>query len=157
MIPVDLQDGLESRVVNALSGLTFRIPDGEEVPINVYKQQLPERETEDDLSLYPYVIIKLSDGEQSEEGGPQTIKVLMVIGVFDEGLNNQGYRDVTTIIQKIHQDLLSTPLVNKKFILEYPFKWVIHDEDVYPFYFGGIEMVWSAHVPQRIGTEGLHL
>src|SRR5690606_2512931 len=108
----------------------------------------------DDLSHYPYVLIKLSEGELENETSPHRIKVLFVIGVFDDSYDNQGYKDVVIILQKLLAGLNEKPMIDKKFILTHPLRWAIYDDDVYPFYFGGVETFWETNAHQHIDEGG---
>lgn len=145
MIPVNLQAGLIKRLKNEFKELRLKNPEGKEVGINIYEQNLPELEYGDDQSLYPYIIVKLVDGEIEDESSTHMIKVLFVVGVFDDSYDNQGYKDVTLILQKLISSFQTNPVVDKKFSLRFPLRWVVHDEDVYPYYFGGLETNWETN------------
>lgn len=156
MIPVELQDGLEARLKKLFSGFLIKNPNGVEGPLNIYKQHLPEKQDDqDDLSLYPYILIKLFSGEQLNEEDTQQVTVLFVVGVFDDGNLNQGYREVLTIMQKVENDLKRNPTVSNVFEMGFPFRWSLHEEDVEPFYFGGIETVWTTPSMNREDVEAL--
>lgn len=153
MIPVNLQTGLKNRLEEVLKEVRLKSPDDKEVRVNVYEQHVPQSESDDELSLYPYVLIKLVDGEVENETSPHVIKVLFVVGVFDESYDNQGYKDVVLILQKLIAALEKSPVIDKKFVMRYPLRWVVHEEDVYPFYFGGVETTWetNANMVENIG------
>ncbi|CAM4111205.1 hypothetical protein [Mesobacillus thioparans] len=154
MIPVELQRLLHERVKNLFSDHLFKNSKNEDVHINIFKQHLPPKKTKDD-EPYPYIIIKLIEGEQLEEENPFQSQIMFVIGLYAEEDPYQGYLDVTMIIQKIFNDLKTNPVVGSNFELQYPVKWALHDEDVYPYYFGGIETTWSTPSIIRRDVEAM--
>lgn len=156
MIPIELQDGLEERMKKLFEIENFRLknPDGNYVALNIFSQHLPEK-TANDLSLYPYLVIRLVEGEQNDPGEAQQVQVLFIVGVFDDHNSYQGYRDVVNVLQKIYENLKRNPTVNDRFELQYPIRWALHDEDVYPFYFGGIETRWKTPTPIREDVEAM--
>jgi hypothetical protein len=155
MIPTDLQEGLKQRLEQVFSNQFFKNPENDNAPLNIFKQHLPER-PEDDYSLFPYVIIQLVEGEQADENAEQHVKVLFIIGAYDPDRNNQGYQHVTMIIQKMIESFKKAPLINQKFELKYPLKWAVYnEEDVAPFYFGGVETLWAVPSHSREDVEAL--
>lgn len=146
MIPVYLQDDVKERLESLFNGQLFESPDSVKVPLKVYKQHLPiidsndEDEEEDELSLYPYILIKLQEGTQESWTSPLVTPVDLVIGVFNENKERKGYQDVVSILQKIQADFLSKPHMDNQFSLVSPPNWMLHDEDLHPFYFGGVEL-----------------
>lgn len=157
MIPLYLQDGLKERMTALFETSKFQDPDNpdnNDVSLNIFEQHLPEKPS-DDVSLYPYIIIQLSEGEQIREIEEPTVKVDFIIGVFNDEDKYQGYRDVANIIITIHNELKKRPLVNQQYELTFPIRWRIHDEDVSPYYFGGIETNWKIPNQMRKDVENL--
>jgi hypothetical protein len=149
MIPANLQSGLVKRLEDVLSNFKLKNPNNEEITINIYKQNLPQLDADDDISLYPYILVKLADGEIADVTSLHKIKVLLIIGIFDDSLESQGDQDVLNVIQKVLDDFKKNPLIDNKFDLSYPVRWTIHEEDVYPFFFGGIETYWETNQIER--------
>ncbi|MFS0766040.1 hypothetical protein [Peribacillus phoenicis] len=154
MIPIDLQAGLKTRLEAVFANRTFKNPNNQDVPLNVFEQHLPQKKKED-LSLYPYVIIQLNEGTQVTDVSSEDIKIMFIIGIFDNDSSNQGYREVTRIINRITTNLTLNPLVNRKFEMNYPIKWTIYEEDVAPYFFGGIETTWAVSTFSRQDVEEL--
>lgn len=152
MIPTDLQDNLQLRCLEVFKDKYFLGVNEGKVPLNIFKQHLPEKK-KSDRSLYPYILIKLIEGEV--ESDDQQAKVDFIIGTYDEGTNNQGYRDVCMIIQKIFEDFKKHPRIDGEFELQFPMKWIIHDEDVQPYYFGAIETLWGVPTLLREDVEAM--
>lgn len=85
------------------------------------------------------------DGEDNNETGEEDsiCKIAFIVGLYDEDDNYQGYKDVMNIIEKVKQRLKTKRFYSNQFELKLPLKWVIHEEDIYPYYFGGIESSWK--------------
>ncbi|MGE6379551.1 hypothetical protein [Peribacillus muralis] len=154
MIPIDLQEGLKIRMEAEFSNRTFKSPNNQDVPLNIFEQHLPQKKKED-LSLYPYVIIQLNEGTQISDSSSEEIRIMFIIGIFDHDNFNQGYREVTRIINRITTNLIENPIVKKKFEMNYPLKWSIYEEDVAPYFFGGIETTWAVSTFSRQDVEEL--
>lgn len=141
MTPLMLQDELVEEVKNLLSGHLYKTPAGECIPINVYPQNLPVNETDDDADPIPYVIVRLNSGEDKSEGDSNnTVKLVLIIATWDDALNNQGYRDVLNIIQKIYHRFEMNPNLNGVGVFNGAFKWAIQDDNYYPYNFGACEL-----------------
>ncbi len=88
--------------------------------------------------------MKVLDGVDSVGGvKPSSVRLLIVIGVYDESLDNQGYRDVLSIMSKIRLELLSRPIISQRFTLIDKLEWTLPDEELNPYYFGGITATWQ--------------
>ncbi|AKL95013.1 hypothetical protein CACET_c15640 [Clostridium aceticum] len=155
MIVTFLQDCLIKELQDILGGMLFKNSRDERVPINIYSQYLPAKEDEDDEQHYPYIIARVLDGDDSEENQPASCKIMLIIGLYDEDDRYQGYKDVMNVIEKIRQFLLKKRMVAGQFILEYPLQWAVNEEDVYPFYFGGIETNWTLPGIRMEDEEGM--
>ncbi|MEK4883670.1 hypothetical protein NST81_02915 [Bacillus sp. FSL W8-0223] len=157
MIPTDLQAGLKERLENAFSDTLFNSPSGDRVHVNIFEQNLPQK-SDKDQDLFPFVIVKLLEGEQKGEQDEQNENITtvgFVIGTFDDDNQNQGYRDVTQIINKIVEVLKKEPVINRRFTLKYPLKWRILEEETDPYYYGAVETSWSMPAYDRQDLEGL--
>lgn len=146
MTPTILQDCLTSDFKEQLQDILLKNAKGELVKLNVYLQNLPAKKEQKDSDHFPYVVIRVMDGETQEnqdQGDESTCQICFIIGVYDDNDNYQGYKDVMNIIEKIKQRLFTKKYYNNQFELIKPFKWTIYDEDTYPYYFGGIETHWK--------------
>lgn len=140
--PFLLQDALVCELKEAFKDYTLNGLEGEPVHINVYPQSLPAKSEEDDLEHFPYILVRVLDGGTLSYDSGSTCKVGLFIGVYDEDTNYQGYKDVMNIIQKIQYHFMTQSIIGGKYVFQYPFDWAISSEDVYPYFFGGIETNW---------------
>jgi hypothetical protein len=154
MTPSILQGILVEETKNLFLNYRLKNVKKERVPLNIYPQYLPAKKEQNDIAHFPYLLVKVMDGESKDEETEDTCKIAFVVGIYDEDDKYQGYKDVMNIIEKIRQHLFRKRYF-EQFELMYPFSWVIHEEDTYPFYFGGIETNWG--IPKIImeDEEGL--
>ena len=140
---------------------------GNKKPLLIFEQELPlleavpesfimpmddtEQETED--TLFPHINIKLIEGEIAENSG-NMIKLQLIIGVLDSRQERNGHKDILNIIQKIEERFAKNRVLNKKYILTYPMRWVLSDEEQYMYYFGGLEMKFETFAIQKEERNG---
>lgn len=125
----------------------FKEESGELTNLNVFSQSLPIPSGEDDPEPFPYIVVRAADGGKISPNSSETVRVGFVIGIFDESLNNQGYKDVFNIIDRIRQRFEKNPILCKRYCRlhseQYPIHWTTSDEDTHPYFFGGVEMTFA--------------
>ena len=171
MTSLNLLDALVSRLTELFANYELQAKSGLLQTVKVFAQYLPQPksaevndddDTEsitepqgysaDDIeSLFPCVVVKLDDMTDKEEGTLDAVRInaRILVGIYDESPDCQGYRDVLNIIEVIRQDLLTMParVLAKKYRLEMPLKSYLFDEQAFPVYFGQIESVWETGRP----------
>lgn len=141
MTPLELQDELVDEMSRILDGYMYRNPEGEYIPINVFAQNIPMNEADSEDDPVPYIIVRLSSGEDDgSRDSFNTVSVVVIIGIWDDSLNSQGHRDVMNIIQKIYQRFHENPDLNRKATYAGGFKWAMQDDTYYPYSFGACHM-----------------
>jgi len=152
MIPLDLQSTLISEFKKLFNGELFpKVPKDTDdkpnpVPLNIFSQALPN-ESNGDLTLYfPYVIVQLQKGSQDDEIESPEAVIVINIGIYDDEFENQGHIFVCNIIEKMRQYLFLKRTFGNKYFIKLPFTWQVNDEDVWPYFFGGIETHWNIPV-----------
>lgn len=148
MVPIILQRQLKPEVENLFKDFRLKNVKEQLVPISVYEQFLPARGN--DSSVFPYIIIRIGEGDDQEETHP-TCKIHFIAGVYDKDPNHQGYKDVANILQRLYQHLFRKRIFFNKYECQFPVRWALNEEDVYPYYFGGLETTWST--PKMIMSE----
>ena len=150
MTPLELQDELVDEVGRILDGYAYKSPGGNRTPINVFPQNLPMNETDDEADPIPYAIVRLSGGE---DGGSRDsfniVSVIIIIGIWDDALDSQGHRDVMNIIQKIYQRFHEDPGLHRKAAYAGGFKWALQDDAYYPYSFGACHMKFHIAAVRR--------
>ena len=169
MISLFLQDAIIAHLQELFKDYTLNAKGGGRQQVKVFSQYLPQPKEamvkpkgEDPIELqgygpadieanFPCIIVMLMDGQDKEEGelDQARINVNLLVGVYDESPDCQGYRDVMNIIETARQGFLSLPyrILGKKYKLELPMKWSLFEEQPWPVYFGVIEMVWDTGRP----------
>lgn len=150
MTPLELQDGLVDEISRILDGHTYKTPDGERISINVFAQNIPMNETDDENDPIPYIIVRLNSGE--DEGGRDsinTVSIVVIVGIWDDAMDSQGHRDVMNIIQKIYQRFHEKPDLNRKAVYAGDFRWAIQEDSYYPYSFGACHMKFHIAAVRR--------
>lgn len=155
MIPTLLQDDLVEETKLMFDGFMLKNAKKETVPMNVYPQFLPSKSSKEDINHFPYIIVRTSDGEEKNEGDVPDTKIMFIVGVFDEDDKYQGYKDVMNALEKMYQHLFRKRVISNKYECIFPVKWVVNEEDVYPYYFGGLETNWTLPKIMQDDLEGL--
>ena len=159
MIAIELQDDLIEELQDLFRNEKFKNesydPTDETsqkyVPIRMFSQDLPiESSREDDEdNHFPYLIVKLDSGKMPDETSAHEVKVVILIGIFDDSNNNQGHRDVLHIINMIYERFAKKPMLKHQYVAKMPFEWALQDENVHPYFFGGIEMSFDIPAVRR--------
>lgn len=141
MTPLILQDELVKEIGVILNDYLYQTPGGDKVPIHVYAQSLPINETDEDEEPVPYIIVRLSSGDDSgAKDSFNTVKLVIIIGLWDGNLDAQGHRDVMNIIQKIYERFHKDPNLNNKAVYSGEFHWMMQEDGYYPYFFGACSM-----------------
>lgn len=150
MVPEMLQDDLVEEYKKLFAEDRFKSPSGNSVLINVFPQSLPINESDDDDDPAPYIIVRIVDGEDNGTSDSNySIKVLTIIGIFDDDLSNQGHRSVLHIINTIYKRFMANPNLNNKYVCDGPFLWEIQDDAYHPYFFGAITMNFNIPAIRR--------
>lgn len=150
MTPLMLQDYLVDETKRLFAGFILKNVKGEDGPLNIYPQRLPSRKKQKDTDHYPFITIMLLDGEDPDEMSPNQCRVLFYCGIYDDTDDLQGYRDCMNIVQHLYEHLARQRIFGGKYQIEYPIKWTTTEEDHYPYYYGGLETIWT------IGKVSIH-
>lgn len=141
MTPLELQDELVTEMEVIFKDHVYKTPKGERVPIRVFPQNIPVSETDDEEEPIPNITVKLHSGkDDGTRDSFNTISIVIVIGIWDDALDAQGYRDVMNIIQKIYERFHKNPDLNHKAAYKGDFNWILPEEGSYPYYYGACSM-----------------
>lgn len=137
MTPIMLQDELVEESRRLLQGHLYKEPGGTRIPINVYAQNIPVVESDDEADPVPYIIVRLNSGEDTgERESNNTVKLVIIIGLWDDSLDAQGHREVLNIIQKFYERFHKDPNLNNKAVYAGDFHWALQEDGYYPYFFG---------------------
>ena len=148
MTPQNLQDEIKEMLEEVSNEIDWKDIDGNRTKLSVFKQSLPKRDTDED-DPFPYCIIRLVSGiHNAIQDEENSIRVLLIFGLCDNGLENQG----ETMLNLINRIVLrlSKNNVLKTFYQKGKIEWAIDDQDTYPYFFGGMDLTFvPAFIPRR--------
>ena len=116
---------------------------GQRVPMNVFEQNLPIRESDEESDPIPYIIIRMENGTIKSGVDPQEVTITIIVGYFDDSKANNGHKGVLGIIQKLYERFEKNPMLANQFMFQDPFDWALQDEESYPYYFGAASMTFK--------------
>jgi len=161
MVAAFLQSGLADELKKILSGFRLKTPQGGKSNINIFEQLLPMPEplNQEEIPLeilenglaeeqtvsdpYPYIVVRIADGEIEDENSAQKVNLTLLIGIYEPDYDKQGHKDILNIIARIYERFAKFPVLNGKYTIQYPILWTLQDEECYPFYFGGMNLVFE--------------
>lgn len=151
MTPLELQDTLAEELGRVFADYVYKKPGSEErVPLQIFTQHIPINETDDEDDPVPYLIVRLHSGDDDgTRDSFNQIKLLVIVGIFDDDLKAQGHRDVLNIIQKIYQRFQENPNLNNKAAYTGEFHWAAQEDNYYPFFFGACSMTFNIAALRR--------
>ena len=144
-----LQDAIVEDLNTLFKTRMFKLPGGGTAPLTFYPQNLPKRDADDDPDPVPYGIVRLDTGNIQSQTDAYKVGVIILIGIFDDDLRNQGHRAVLEVLELMQQHYEETPLLSGNFVFEDPFNWVLQDEESYPYFFGAANLVFKVPAPRR--------
>lgn len=150
MTAIMLQSELKKRIQKVLENITLPSQEAVIKNISVYEQDVPRKtksvSRNPESTDFPYVIVYL------DKGNNEQVNVLLVTAVFDDSETNQAHKDVSTILEKIMQDLHKNPKINNQHEM-IECDWFLDDADTFPTHFGWIEAKFE--VTRIISEEGV--
>ncbi len=95
----DLQVRLQQDLTELFKDRRYKTPDGKMEPVHVFRQNLPQRKSEEDEDPFPYITVVLDSGGVKDQMTAHKIAVVFRIGIYDEDLTNQGHASVLEIME----------------------------------------------------------
>lgn len=149
----ELQRDLVEDLTELFAGRSYRTPKGELAPVQVFSQLLPRRTSEDEDDPFPYIIVRIESGGIEAQDAAHKIAVVLLIGMYDDRMNNRGHELVLEAIEKILYHFEAKPAL-KEFTFVDPFEWALQDEESWPYFFGAVNLTFDAP-PRRIDLSDL--
>lgn len=149
----ELQRALKEDLTALFQETHYLSPDGEKSAVSVFKQHLPMRQAEDANDPFPYIIVRLDSGGIANQTDPHKVAVLLLIGAYDDGTDNQGHEAVLEMLEKIQHHYEETPLLAGQFVFTDPFNWALQDEESYPYNFGAANLTFTLPATRRKASD----
>lgn len=147
---INVQHALVKRLKEILADINVG-ETGKERPFQVFRHKLPEKtiqtKAEYDYSddrgndeLYPFCVVRIDVGSKAANHEMQSSRFQLLIGVENNGKEGQGVDDVMTCVEAIWQSLNETPILDKRYKLQYPSDFAVASDDHHPFYYAGMQL-----------------
>lgn len=150
MTPLEMQDELVAELKRMFQDHRLKTPGGERKNITIYPQDIPIVESDDDEDPIPYIIVRLSKGSDSgAKDSFNTVNLVIIIGVYDGELDQQGYRDAMNIIQKIYERFQKNPNLNGKAVYSGEFSWAMQEDGYFPYFFAACSLQFQIAAIRR--------
>jgi hypothetical protein len=156
----ELEDALVEFIAMNTHELRYRsnADSGEPIAPHVYTTFIPRNQVGEiipgEITTYPAIIVRARQGVQATEYERVTVELL--IGVFDDSLNQQGSRDCLQLIERIKQRLREQSIVRSRFPIRMPLNWQINkrasagptgEYNSFPYFFGEMQIDFELPVP----------
>ena len=147
-------DALAADLEDLLAGQLYRSSAGERRPIRYFVNDLPvatgNDEDRGEHAQEPYIIARITEGTIPEGDAAQEVQIVLVICLYDDRPDRQGYRDVLHIIHEITARYCKNPVVRLRpgsagarggpYTVKKPIQWAIwNDSKAHPYYLGAVE------------------
>lgn len=160
--PYYLQEALKADLEELFKGNLFKNPDpsGEAyIPMRIYEQNLPlpvvsTQESPESVIEYtddmisdpvyncPWCLVKIDSGAIKGPNEPQSVVVAVCFGIFEDGAENDGHKDLLNLIQKTYERYARNPML-RGYRCKQDFEWSVQREDTHPYFFGAISMTFE--------------
>lgn len=138
----------------------FMVPGGGTAAPHIYAQYLPKvdslevQENPYTKEPFPYVIVRVDSGGILSQSDPQRVKFLILVGIFDDGEDNQGHSSVLEVIEAIQFHYEQNPIL-KQYEFADPFHWALQEEESWPFFYGACSVTFNAPAPRTEWSSDL--
>lgn len=147
-------DALAADLEELFAGQLFQSSAGEKRPMQVHVNDLPVRTGNDEDRSQdapePYIIVRIGEGTIPEGDAAQEVQIVLVVALYDDRPDRQGYRDLLHIIQEIAARYCKNPVIRIRpgsagarggpYTVKKPIQWAIwNDTKAHPYYLGAVE------------------
>lgn len=149
----ELEDALVEFLAMNTSELRFKSNNetDETVPPAVYAAFIPRNQIGEvipgAITTYPAIIVRVRQGVQNVDYEVLTVEILL--GVYDEGLDQQGSRDCLNLVQRIKDRIREQSIIRERYRLGFPLNWQINkrasstgggEYNSFPYYFAEMQV-----------------
>lgn len=152
-------DALNEDLKELLAGQLYRSSAGEKRPIRYFVNDLPVAAGNDEDrsqdAQEPYIIARITEGNIPEGDAAQEVQIVLVICLYDDRPDRQGYRDVLHIIHEIIGRYCKNPVIRIRpgsvgarggpYTVKKPIGWSVQNQPTTPYYYGIVE--FSLEIP----------
>jgi len=130
------------RIESVLAEVRLPNKAGELVPVRVLRSYFnPAQEEEYEL---PAVLVRTTGGAQ-DSGEERTASVEITLGVYLQEYADDEY--ATSVMERIHQHLLSQRILSGRYKLQLPLAWTVADVSQQPWPYWWAQMTATYYMP----------
>lgn len=151
---LDMSDALRALIKDCTKNISLPDSEGGNSSPEVYDAFVPKKRRNEKDPKLPFVVVRPSKGsDDPPEGGDyqSTVEAMILIAVHRP--DEEGYRDVVTILEKIRLKLLSYPVFGERYRVERPVSWEISEDESWPNWYGVVTL--QVTVPQPLELDNL--
>lgn len=152
-------DALAADLEDLFAGQLYRSSAGEKRAIRYFVNDLPVATGNDEDrsqdAQEPYIVARIMEGTIPEGDAAQEVQIILVICLYDDRPDRQGYRDVLHIIHEITARYCKNPMVRIRpgsagarggpYTVRKPIGWSVQNQPTTPYYYGIVE--FSLEIP----------
>lgn len=154
-----LQKDLAEEIELILADMIFLDPGGNQEHMRAYAQELPKRvqpvglgsimQEDEEEDPYPFCIVRAEAGVAYS--GVQTVRTVLVFGIFDDSLENLGHQALLNAIHKVTERFILNPVLKNMYRMndQEGISWILDEEERYPYFIGGLAMSWNTYFVER--------
>lgn len=108
-----------------------------------------KRQRQPDNDYFPYVVLRLVEGEEEENDAMATVRI--GIGIYDDSDEMEGYMNLANVIEEIKQAILKVGILDHKYETTDRIKWKIYEDqsETWPMWEGEMLTKWTLPGIQR--------
>lgn len=92
----------------------------------------------------PYIIVRLnSGGHTGNYEDPNKVNIVLIICIWDDGLNNEGHISVMNILQKIYERFAKDNNLRNIAVFDGQWNWLRQEDNYYPFFIGACTLSFN--------------
>lgn len=142
MTPLELVDELIKFLRKTVKDYNLETKlDGIRKAPDVYSGYLPSKTRDDDVTIFPYIIVRFLSEEDSDE---DTVNIRLIIGTYSED-DQDGWRDVVNIATRIKIALKKVQVIGS-YSLGDKIKIELFEEQPFPQWFATMDLSFT--IPQ---------
>lgn len=113
MTAIQLIEDLAEELKEILSHMQFSDElTGKTTGFNIYQFGIPREKTaEDRKKKFPYALIIPDEGGIADSTSPQTVSIQILIGIYDNEMENRGKKHVLNVINDVSERFLKNPVL----------------------------------------------
>lgn len=95
---------------------------------------------------FPFILVRLLEATDEDIGDCSEYslaQVRIVVGVWNDGLEAQGYHDLLNCLTRLANELFDNPILEKKYEFTGKMTVATFEDNAQPFWFGDIVCQWQ--------------